>query len=74
MVKDNEFHFGSRKKTLCISSNAGGKFGFEGSEKTRSRPGKRNLSVTESQLGNGLGGTHCGNSKALKLQVTLQEW
>lgn len=74
MVKDNEFHFGSRKKTFCSSSNAGGKFGFEGSGKIGRRSGKRNLSVTESWLGNGLGGPHCGNSMALKIQVTLQGW
>lgn len=74
MVKDSEFHFGSRKKTLSSSSNAGGKIGFDGSGKMGSRPGKRSLSVTESLLRNGLGGTSCGNSMVLKLQVTLQEW
>lgn len=73
MVKDSEFHFGSRKKSLS-SSNAGGKFGFKGSGKRGIRPGKKILAVTESLLGNGLGGTHCGNFMALKLQVTLQEW
>lgn len=74
MVKNSEFHFGSRKRALSSSSNAGCKIGFDGSEKTGSRPGKRSLSLPESLLGNGLGGTHCGNSMALKLQVILQEW
>lgn len=42
MVKDSEFHFSSRKKTLSCS-NAGGKFGFDESGKMGSRAGKRSL-------------------------------
>lgn len=35
---------------------------------------KGSLAITESSFGNGLCGTHCGHSVALKSQLALNEW
>lgn len=70
MGKDTEFHFGKNLSSVLLMQEAN----LALREVGKGEAGQGKGSVTESLLGNGLGGTHCGNSMTLKLQVTLQGW